>query len=74
MKCQTPECMGEHEANTVSHSVIYRERTYVIHQVPAHICPDCGEAILLEETTYQITQLLGRKHRSKKDSFVYEPC
>jgi YgiT-type zinc finger domain-containing protein len=73
MKCQTPECIGEHEAGTLtSHSVIYRERTFVIHQVPAHVCPECGDVTLLEETTHQITLLLGKKHKSKKDSFHYE--
>jgi YgiT-type zinc finger domain-containing protein len=73
MKCQTPECIGEHEAGTLtSHSVLYRERTFVIHQVPAHVCPECGDVTLLEETTHQITFLLGKKHKSKKDSFHYE--
>jgi len=38
MKCHTPNCIGEHEEGTISHSVLHRERTIVIHNVPASIC------------------------------------
>lgn len=72
MKCHTPGCIGEHEARTISHTVVYRERTLVIHNVPAHLCPDCGDAVLSEETIFHVGNLLSRKARSKKDSFVYE--
>ncbi|HEY9422567.1 MAG TPA: YgiT-type zinc finger protein [Thermoanaerobaculia bacterium] len=72
MKCQTPDCTGEHEAGEISHSVIYRERTVTIHKVPASICPDCGEAVLIEETTYYVGELLRRKSRSKGTAFAYE--
>ena len=72
MKCQTPECTGEHEAGTISHEVIYRERTFVIHHVPADVCPECGEAVISQETIFHIEGLLPRKVRSKKDAFAYE--
>lgn len=73
MKCQTPECMGEHEAGTISHTVIYQERTFVIHNVPAALCPDCGEAVLAQETIFHVGNLLGRKAaRARKDVLVYE--
>lgn len=73
MKCNTPDCIGEHEAGTLTnHSVIYREKTVVIHKVPAHVCPECGDVTLLEETTHQITLLLDRNHESGADSFHYE--
>ena len=48
MKCHTPDCIGEHEAREISHSVVYRQRTLVVHHVPAHVCPDCGDAVLTE--------------------------
>jgi YgiT-type zinc finger domain-containing protein len=72
MKCHTPGCTGEHEAGTIRHQVIYRERTFVIHQVPADVCPECGEAVLSQETIFHIGGLLPRKIRSKKDAFAYE--
>ena len=72
MKCQTPGSTGEHEAQTISHSVLYRERTFVVHNVPASICPECGDAFLAEETIARLDLLLPRKARAKRDAFVYE--
>lgn len=72
MKCQTPDCTGEHEAGTISHSVVYRERTYVIHGLPAGVCPDCGEAVLAEETTIYMETLLQRKARGKSTEVTFE--
>jgi YgiT-type zinc finger domain-containing protein len=72
MKCQTPECTGEHAPGMISHEIVYRERTIVFHGVPADVCPECGEAVLAEETISQIHLLLPRKARSKKDAFAYE--
>jgi hypothetical protein len=52
--------------------VIYRERTLVLHGVPAEICPECGDAILHEETMIVVEDLLKRKTRSKATAFHYE--
>lgn len=73
MSCQTPGCTGEHATGTISHSVIYRERSIVLHNVPAGICPECGDVSFAEETTIVIEGLLRRKARSKQTVFVYEP-
>lgn len=72
MKCHTPDCIGEPLSETISHSVIYRERTLVLHGVPAEICPECGDAVLHEETLIVVEDLLKRKTRSKGTSFRYE--
>lgn len=72
MKCHTADCTGEHEAREISHSVVYRERTLVIHHVPADVCPECGDAVLAEETTIYLENLLQKKARGKGDSFAYE--
>jgi len=72
MKCHTPDCIGEHEQRGISHSVIYRQRTVVVHNVPAHVCPECGDAVLVEETTIHLETLLRRKARSKATAFAYE--
>lgn len=73
MRCHTPDCAGEPLSGTISHSVIYRERTLVLHGVPAEICPRCGDAVLHEETLLVLEGFLKRKARSKADSFLYEP-
>lgn len=72
MKCHTPDCIGEHLTGTISHSVIYRERTLVLHGVPAEICPECGDVVLHDETLIVVDDLLKRKARSKAASFQYE--
>jgi YgiT-type zinc finger domain-containing protein len=71
MGCHTPGCTGEHETGAISHTVIYRERSIVLHGVPASICPDCGDVVLSEETTIVIEEMLRRKSRSKQMSFAY---
>jgi YgiT-type zinc finger domain-containing protein len=75
MKCHTPDCTGEHQTQPISHSVIYRERRIVFHAVPAEVCPECGEAVLVEETTLYLDDLLRRKARAKgtkRSAFAYE--
>jgi YgiT-type zinc finger domain-containing protein len=72
MRCHTPGCTAEREAGEVSHAVIYRERTVVVHHVPAAVCPECGDAGLAEETAIHLEMLLRRKARAKGPAFVYE--
>lgn len=72
MRCQSPGCTGEHEPRTISHSILHRERTLVVHGVPAEVCPDCGEVLVAEETIFEIDRLLSRKAQSKRAELVYE--
>jgi YgiT-type zinc finger domain-containing protein len=72
MRCQTPGCTGEHEARAISHSVVYRQRTIVVHDVPADVCPDCGEVVVSQETIHHVGVFLGRKARSKSGSHRFE--
>jgi YgiT-type zinc finger domain-containing protein len=71
MKCHTPDCSGEHETRAISHSVIYRQRTVVVHGVPAAVCPECGDAVLTEETAMHLEILLKSKARSKAAAFPF---
>ena len=73
MGCHTPGCMGEHATGSISHTVIYRERSLVLQGVPASVCPDCGDVVLAEETTIIIEDMLKRSVRSKKTIFAYAP-
>jgi YgiT-type zinc finger domain-containing protein len=72
MKCRTPDCTAEREAREISHAVIYRERTIVIHNVPAEVCPECGDAGLGEETAIRLEMLLRRKAKARGPAFAYE--
>lgn len=72
MACHTPGCMGDHATGTISHSVIYRKRTIVLHGVPASICPDCGDVVLTEETTIVIEDILRNQSGSEESAFAYE--
>jgi YgiT-type zinc finger domain-containing protein len=64
--------MGEHGAGTITHTVIYRERTIELQGVPASLCPDCGDVVLSEETLIVVEDLLKRKTRSRQSVFAYE--
>jgi YgiT-type zinc finger domain-containing protein len=72
MGCHTPGCKGEHGTATITHTMIYRERTIELHGVPASLCPDCGDVALSDETLVMIEDLLKRKARSKRSVFAYE--
>jgi YgiT-type zinc finger domain-containing protein len=72
MECHTPGCTAEREAREISHSVIYRERTIVVHHVPAEVCPECGDAVLAEETVIHFEALLRRKARANGTAFPFE--
>jgi YgiT-type zinc finger domain-containing protein len=72
MNCTTPACDGEREGREISHSLVYRERTIIIHHVPAEVCPGCGEARLAEETTLHLEVLLRRKARARGTAFRFE--
>jgi YgiT-type zinc finger domain-containing protein len=78
MACHTPGCMGEHgignmgTMGTITHTVLYRERTIELQGVPASLCPDCGDVVLSDETLIVIEDLLKRKARSKQSAFAYE--
>jgi YgiT-type zinc finger domain-containing protein len=72
MACKTPGCTGEHGAGTIRHSVLYQERSIVLHGVPADICPECGDVVLSEETTILIEDLLQRNAGSAETSFAFE--
>jgi YgiT-type zinc finger domain-containing protein len=73
MGCHAPGCLGTRETGAISHAVIFQKRSVVLHNVPAGICPDCGDVVLSEETTILIEDLLARHAGSEETVFVYEP-
>jgi len=71
MRCQSPGCTSEHEPQVISHSVIYRQRRFVIHNLPANVCPDCGAAVVTEETTLRIGHLLDSQAHTEEVELVF---
>ena len=53
-KC--PFCGGELEAKTITHPQSYRDKVYILENVPAEVCRQCGEVLLHPE-------VLKRKQR-----------
>ena len=71
MRCQSPGCTSEHEPQVISHSLIYRQRRFVIHNVPADVCPDCGAAVVAEETSLRIDYLLLSQTNTEEVELVF---
>ncbi|HSS76177.1 MAG TPA: YgiT-type zinc finger protein [Thermoanaerobaculia bacterium] len=71
MRCQSPGCTSEHEPQSISHSLIYRQRRFVIHNLPADVCPDCGSAVVTEETTLRIDHLLDNRAHADEVELVF---
>ncbi len=69
MMCHGPGCNGEREEREISHSVVYRERTIVVHRLPAAVCPECGDARLAEETTIYLELPVGTKVKGEGNRF-----
>jgi len=51
--------------------VIYRQRRFVIHNLPADICPDCGAVVVTEETTLRIDHLLDNRAHADEVELVF---
>lgn len=51
-------CRGAHKQKTIMHTVRFRGQTIVIDNVPAEVCPVCGDVLFSPETVRQIETLL----------------
>lgn len=55
-KC--PFCGGKLEEKTITHPQSYRGKIYILENVPAEVCPQCGEVLLHPEVLKKIQQLV----------------
>lgn len=55
-KC--PFCGGKLEEKTITHPQAYRGKIYILENVPAEVCPQCGEVLLHPEVLKKIQQLV----------------
>ncbi|KYF81814.1 type II toxin-antitoxin system MqsA family antitoxin [Sorangium sp. So ce134] len=63
MKCVICKS-GDVQAGTTTFTVERDGRTYVLRQVPARVCTQCGEAYFEAEVTKQILEQVEQASRS----------
>lgn len=70
--CNTPDCTGEYAPEAIDHDLIYRSRTVLVRQVPAQICPDCGDTWIEEEVLIYLEEILQRRGNENREPMVFE--
>lgn len=55
-KC--PFCGGKLEKKTVTHPQSYQGKIYILENIPAEICSQCGEVLLQPEVLEKVQQLI----------------
>jgi len=74
MKC--PRCKNDEtlKAQTIRYSQEFEGNFYIIENVPAYICMQCGETILFESVAEAIQQIVwsGAKPKRTERVPVYE--
>ena len=55
-KC--PFCGGELEERMVTHPQSYQGKVYILENVPAEVCSQCGEVLLRPEVLEKMQQLV----------------
>ncbi len=71
MECY--HCKGELERGTTSYTVNRHGYHFIVDDVPAWICQQCGEALFEEETVEAIQQLVQEMDKSV-DRLVLQPA
>ena len=55
-KC--PFCGGELEGRVVTHPQSYQGKVYILENVPAEVCSQCGEVLLRPKVLEKMQQLV----------------
>jgi YgiT-type zinc finger domain-containing protein len=55
-KC--PFCGGALEKGTVTHPQSYRGKIYILENIPAEVCSQCGEVLLRPDVLEKIQRLI----------------
>lgn len=71
MECY--HCKGELKRSTTSYTVNRHGYHFIVDDVPAWICQQCGEALFEEETVEAIQQLVQEMDKSV-DRLVLQPA
>ncbi len=64
MKCEF--CQGTTETRKVRKQHLYRGRLYIVENVDAEVCRECGERYFHASTLTAVNRMLGRAHKVKE--------
>ena len=53
-----PFCRGKLEEKTITYPQSYQGKIYILEDVPAEVCHQCGEVLLLPDVVERIQQLV----------------
>ncbi|MBI4287931.1 MAG: type II toxin-antitoxin system MqsA family antitoxin [Chloroflexi bacterium] len=67
-KC--PFCKGELSKKTVTHPQVYRGKVYILENIPAEVCSQCGEVLLRPGVLEKIQQLIWSHTQPKRTAEV----
>lgn len=67
-KC--PFCGGELREKTVTHLQSYQGKVYILENVPAEVCTQCGEVLLRPEVLEKMQQLVWSGAAPKRTAKV----
>lgn len=60
MKCIVETCNGEYEDRDIEHSMEVKGELIVVDNVPALVCPVCGNILLAEETVTALNRIVSQ--------------
>ena len=72
IKC--PFCRGKLIEKTITHPQSYQGKIYILENVPAEVCSQCGEVLISPEVLEKIQELVwsGEKPGRKAEVPVYD--
>lgn len=71
-KC--PFCGGKLEEKTITHPQAYQGKVYIMENIPAEVCSQCGEVLLRPDVLEKVQQLIwsGAEPRRTAQVPVYD--
>ncbi len=72
MKCSIQGCPGEYEQRKVVHVVHRNDQLMLIDQVPAEVCPMCGDVVFTPATVRQLETLRDTTASPKRTVPLYD--
>ena len=72
MKCTVMGCPGEYEDRRIVQTARRGGNLVVIENVPAEVCPVCGDVLLKPDTVRHIEAILRRAGDPDRTAPVYE--
>lgn len=62
-QCSVQGCPGAYERRSVVHTTRYKGKIVVIDDVPAEVCPGCGDVLFTPETVEHVQRIVRERIR-----------